>query len=162
MGGLLVAVLAAGAWAWNSNPIRLRDRIFPRNLAVVYDGFLYRSGQIDANLVESTLRDLGVDVIVDLTRDYGESDAGQWREARYAEREGIQRGVYPLRGSGTGEVKQFVAAVAAIARAEDQGLTVLVHCRAGDRRSSAVVATYQLLVRGEPPARAHIEVTLQA
>src|SRR5262245_23792615 len=50
------------AWAWNSQPIKLVDRIFPRNLAAVYPESLYRSGQIAPHLIEGTLEDLRIDL----------------------------------------------------------------------------------------------------
>lgn len=144
--------LGTVAWAWNSKPLRLRDLVFPRRLAEVYPGFLYRSGQIGPSLIEETLRDLGIGVIVDLTgpRD----DEAQAHEREVASRLGVAYHNFTLNGSGTGDIGEYVGAVEVIARAEAQGKRVLVHCRAGDRRTGGVVAAYQTIVRREPWSRA--------
>ena len=152
----ILPVLALAGWAWNSNPINLRDRLFPKHLAEVYPGLLYRSGQIDARLIEDTLRDLGVEVIIDLAADRGSPE--QELERSIADRLGVEYHPFVLGGSGTGEVEAYVDAVATIARAIEASRPVLVHCRAGDRRTGGVIATYQLLVRGDPPERAFEEL----
>ena len=151
-----VSVLAFAAWAWNSSPINLRDRLFPKHLAEVYPGLLYRSGQIDPRLVEETIRDLGIEVIIDLAGDRGSRE--QELERSIAARLGVEYHPFVLGGSGTGAVEEYVEAVATIARAVEATRPVLVHCRAGDRRTGGVIATYQLLVRGEPPERAFAEL----
>ncbi len=143
-------------WAWNSGPLNLRDRIFPRHLAEVYPGFLYRSGQISPGLIEPTLRELGIDVIVDLNGQRGDEE--QMTERETAQRLGIAYHNFTLSGSGTGAVDQYVGAIEVIARAETAGKRVLVHCRAGDRRTGGVVAAYQTIVRKEPWSRAMIEL----
>jgi protein-tyrosine phosphatase len=154
---LLLAAASVMIWAWNSNPIKLRDRIFPRHLATVYPSWLYRSGQLAPNLVESTLAKLKIDVIVDLTHP-SDKDAVRAAELHAANQLGIAHLSFPLDGDGTGDLDHYVGAVAAIARAERGGQRVLVHCVAGDRRTSGVIAAYQMLVRGEPAERAVREI----
>jgi len=145
-----VAVLLG--WMWNSSPFNLKDRIFPKHLYEVYPGFLYRSGQIDARLIEPTLDKLGIDVIIDLG---GESTSqAHATEREVAQRKHIEYLAFRLNGNGDGAVDQYVGAVEAIAHAEQAGHRVLVHCRAGDRRTGGVIAVYQMLVRGEPTPRA--------
>jgi protein tyrosine/serine phosphatase len=143
-------------WAWNSSPINLRDRLFPKHLVEVYPDLLYRSGQIDARLIEGTLRDLDIDLIVDLTGEHGSEEQRVEREV--AKRLGIEYRAFQLGGSGTGDVDQYVGAIEAIDRAVSEQRAVLVHCRAGDRRTGGVVAAYQLLVRGESTERAVEEI----
>jgi protein tyrosine/serine phosphatase len=147
--GTAIVFLAFFCWAYGSAPINLRERIFPKNLAEVESGWLYRSGQIRPNLIEGTLRDLEIDVIVDLTEDFGLRDASQVAEKRAAEQLGITVRRFPLNGSGIGKIERYVGAIAEIARAEREGRSALVHCRAGDRRTGGVIAAYQLLVKGE-------------
>ena len=65
---------------------------------------------------------------------------------------------FSLNGSGTGEVGEYVGAIEVIAKAEAAGKRVLVHCRAGDRRTGGVVAAYQTIVRREPWSRALLEL----
>jgi len=152
----LLIALVAFAWAWNSSPINLRDRLFPKHLAEVYDGLLYRSGQIDGRLLEATLRDLGIRVIIDLTG--AQRRPEQLFEQRVADQLGIEHHIFSLGGSGVGAVDQYVGAVEVMTRAIEARQPVLVHCRAGDRRTGGVVAAYQLLIRGEPVERAREEV----
>jgi len=153
-----VLFVAFFCWAYGSAPINLRERIFPKNLAAVEPGWLYRSGQIRPNLIENTLRDLDIELIVDLTHDLGDRDASQVAERRAAEKLGIEIRRFPLNGTGTGAINHYVGAIAEIARAEREGRRVLVHCRAGDRRTGGVIAAYQILVKGEPVAEAREEL----
>lgn len=153
-----LALVALSAWAWNSRPFNLRDRIFPNHLAEVEPGWLYRSGQIAPNLIEGTLRDLGIDVVVDLSQDYGGRDAAQLAEKAAGARLGVEMLRFPLGGSGTGSIESYVGAVAAIERAKRSGQQVLVHCRAGDRRTGGVLAAYQMLVEGRSAEEARKEM----
>jgi protein tyrosine/serine phosphatase len=153
---MLGLLIGAFAWAWNSAPLDLKDRLFPKHLVEVEPGWLWRSGQIESNLIEPTLRDLGIDLVVDLT--HAKGDRAQAAELEVVDRLGIERVSFPLGGSGTGSIELYAAAVTAIARAEREGRQVLVHCRAGDRRTGGVIAVYQLLVKGEPAERAREEV----
>jgi len=147
-----VCAIAFSVWAWNSSPLNLRDRLFPKHLAEVYPALLYRSGQIDPRLIEQTLRELEIARIVDLTGEHGSEE--QRVEREIAQRLRIEYRSFQLGGSGTGDVEQYVGAIEAIDDSVRRGRPVLVHCRAGDRRTGGVVAAYQLLVRGESSARA--------
>jgi protein-tyrosine phosphatase len=137
----------------------LRERIFPKNLAEVEPGWLYRSGQIRPNLIEDTLRDLDIDVILDLSHDHGARDEMQLAEKRAAEKLGIEIRRFPMNGTGVGEIDDYAGAIAEIARADREGRRVLVHCRAGDRRTGGVIAAYEMLVQGRTAewARAELE-----
>lgn len=155
-GGLLFVVFFC--WAYGSAPINLRERIFPKNLAEVESGWLYRSGQIRPNLIEGTLRDLDIDVIVDLTEDRGRHDDMQLAEKAAAAKLGIEIQRFPMSGTGVGKIEHYADAIAEIARAEREGRHVLVHCRAGDRRTGGVIAAYEILVRGKSVEEARVEL----
>lgn len=150
--------VAAFCWAWGSAPLNLRERIFPTNLVEVERGWLYRSGQIRPNLIEGTLRNLQIDLIVDLTHDRGMRDPRQVAEKLAAEKLGIEVRRFPMSGKGIGTIDQYAGAIGAIAQAGRDGRRVLVHCAAGDRRSGGVVAAYELLVQGVPPDDALAEL----
>ncbi len=160
MAAAAAAVVAASlfAWAWGSAPINLRERIFPKNLAEVEGGWLYRSGQIRPNLIEGTLRDLKIDLIVDLSHDLRGRDASQTAELAAAEKLGIEVQRFPMRGTGIGSVENYVGAIAAIERGRREGKRVLLHCRAGDKRTGGVLAAWQILVRGVSVADARVEL----
>jgi protein tyrosine/serine phosphatase len=153
----LVAV-GVFCWAWGSAPFNLRERVFPKNLAEVEGGWLYRSGQIRPNLIEGTLRELKIDVIVDLTDDFRGKDKLQNAEVAAAQKLGIEIRRFPMRGDGVGTVDRYVGAVAEIARAGREGKHVLVHCRAGDRRTGGVLSAYEVLVKGETVEAAREEM----
>ena len=153
---LVAAVLFA--WAWGSAPINLRERIFPKNLAEVEGGWLYRSGQIKPNLIENTLRDLDIDLIVDLTFDRGNADASQNAEREATAKLGIETRRFPMHGDGVGSIENYAGAINAIASAGREGKRVLVHCRAGDRRTGGVLAAYQMLVEGKSSKDARAEM----
>jgi len=156
------------AWSWNSSPINLRDRLFPKHLARVeptlqspqdiQEGVIFRSGQIAAGLIEETLKDLEIQMVVDLTHNRGDRDADQVAERNAVQQLGIEHENYPLSGSGRGSISTYTEAVAAIARGARSGKRVLVHCRAGDRRTGGVLATYKLLVERASSAEARIEL----
>jgi len=157
--GLAVVLLAAAAWAWNSRPLRLKDRFIPRKLEVVEPGAIYRSGQIDASLVKQVLVDQGIRVIVDLQAPR-EPDVEVDRQAELAAAKelGIRHESHPLAGDGTGDVEVLAAAVASVARARREGLPVLVHCSAGSRRTGSVLFAYLLLVERRPASEAEREL----
>jgi len=157
-GVVLVASVASFCWAWGSAPLNLRERVFPKNLAEVERGWLYRSGQIGPNLIERTLRDLHIDLIVNLTGDSVPLSDAQVAERRAVEKLGIEVHRFPMKGDGVGTIEQYAAAIGVIAGAARAGKNVLVHCAAGDRRSGGVVAMYELLVRGVTPADARQEL----
>ena len=144
------------AWAWNSSPLNLKDRLFPKHLAEVYPGVLYRSGRIDPALLAGVLTERRIDVIIDLTGPQDRPE--QRREIETARSLGVEHHVFRLSGDGTGDIGAYVDAVETIARSVEAKRTVLVHCSAGDRRTGGVVAAYQLLLRGESLERAASEI----
>ena len=151
---LSVVVLGGGVWVWNSDPIHLKDRIFPRKFASV-EPKLYRAAQIDKGLIEGVLREHKIDVIVDLVG--GTPDEDRAAEQRVAAQLGVRDENFPMPGSGMGDVPSYARAVACIKAALDDGHTVLVHCAAGSRRTGGVLAAYELLIRGDRP-KAQLEL----
>jgi predicted protein tyrosine phosphatase len=138
-----------------------QDLYLNKNWGQVEPG-LYRSGLSYPVLTEKFLRKHHVDLIVSLL--YREdSDPSQVAEVRAARDLGIPFLRFPLAGDGMpagGEerIDIHVAAVEAIWRAREEGKTVLVHCAAGAYRTGAVVALYQLLVRGLPPDQVYSQM----
>jgi protein tyrosine/serine phosphatase len=143
---LSVVLLGGGVWVWNSDPIHLKDRIFPRKFAVV-EPRLLRAGQIDKGLIEDVLREHKVDVIVDLVG--GKPDEDRAAEQQAAAKLGVRDENFPMPGSGMGDVQSYARAVACIHHSLQDGQTVLVHCAAGSRRTGGVLAAYELLNRGD-------------
>jgi protein tyrosine/serine phosphatase len=127
---------------------------------LVIPGELYRSGQLSRTLVERELANHGIRVVVDLTaRVPGDSD--QEGELRACGALGIEHHRFPLKGDGTGDIRQYAGAVSRIHAAIQEGKPVLVHCVSGVQRTGGVLASYRLLVRGESPSIIHRELTEQ-
>ncbi len=163
-----VCMIAFLAWAWNSSPINLKDHCFPKHLARVAPAAgthgelrnvqIFRSGQISANLIEETLRALRIQRVIDLTFNDTSRDPDQIAEQQAIQRLAIEHQRFPLEGSGRGSIDVFAQAVAALTSAARSGEPVLVHCRAGDRRSGSVLATYKLLVERASSSEARREL----
>jgi protein-tyrosine phosphatase len=152
---VLTLVLLGGAhWIWNSNPVRLKDRILPREFAQV-EPHLYRSGQIDRGLLEGVLHEHAIDVVLDLQGE--ESGVDQDAERELLVERGVRHVRIPMRGSGMADVDSYARAVATIETSLQAGDNLLVHCTAGGRRTGGVLAAWELLVRGDE-ARANEEL----
>lgn len=149
-GSLGLVILTAAAV--NFDLVRnLRDRFIPKRWGVVVPGKIYRSGQLSQHLVKQTLAAHGIQRVVDLTFD-NPQDPNHTAELAAAAELGIEHRLYPLDSDGTGDVHIYASAVAAVARSEREGKTVLVHCYAGSQRTGGVVALYRLLVLHWTPA----------
>lgn len=155
----LLAVVAVATYilVWDSEYCSIKDHLVPRRFATVVPGELFRSGQIDAGLIEKVLEQNGIKVVVDLTGAVPDSPE-QSAERRAVETLGIEYHRIPLHGDGTGDVANYSDAVATIARAQQSSRPVLVHCSAGDKRSGGVVAAYLLLCKGASAEQAMAEI----
>jgi protein-tyrosine phosphatase len=143
----LVLLAATYVLVWDSEYCSIKDHLFPRRFATVLPGELFRSGQIDPRLIENVLSEHRIAVVVDLTSAVADSPE-QSAERRAVDHLGVEYHRFPLKGDGTGDVGNYAAAVATIARAEQSARPVLVHCAAGDKRSGGVTAAYLLLCKG--------------
>ena len=113
-------------------------------------GRIYRSGQISAPLIKKILTKYNIRVIIDLTS-ADPNDHDKQAEKQAAAELNIKVFRFSMSGNGTGDVNDYVTAVAAIANAEKQNLPVLVHCAAGAQRTGGIIAAYQLLVQKIDP-----------
>ena len=150
----VLAGLVAGPVAWNNG---VRDAVFPKNFGIVEPGRLYRSGQLSRWQVRRVLAENHIARIVALSG-HGGHAADLAAEDRAAAELHVRRDVFPLGGDGTGQVKQYVGAVSAVAAAERDHQPVLVHCIAGAQRTGGVIACYQLLVEHRPTAEVYAEL----
>lgn len=141
---MIAAVLGLSAWIWDA---QIKNRVFAKRWGVVEPGMIYRSGQIDAGLIESQLRDKKIAMVIDLT---GEDPANpdQVAEAAAIKHLGIEQRRFPLAGDGTGDIRSYAGAIATLREQRLAGKPVLVHCSAGSQRTGGVVAAYRILVEG--------------
>lgn len=141
----LSLVAAAFIWLWKD---RLEDRVFPRNWGVVIPGQLYRSGQLSEALLESTLREHKIDLVVDLNQLPPTASRDQHAEIAITESLGVRHVRCELLGDGTGNAASYIEALTLIHEARRRGHRVLVHCTSGAQRAGGVVACYQMLFLG--------------
>lgn len=143
--GLVVAFLYGMVWhEWG-----FKNRMCPKNFDVVEADAIYRSGQIDGDLIWDLLREHEIGVIVDLASDPDDED--EQAEIDVAMALGIRHETYPLTGYGTGDLEMYVRALATMAEARRQGKRVLVHCHGGSERSGATIAFWRVFVQGWEP-----------
>jgi protein tyrosine/serine phosphatase len=127
----------------------LEDRLIPKRWGVVEEGSIYRSGQLHPALVQSTLEDYEIDVIVNMNK-WRLDKPAQAAEEVAADALGLEKARYPMGGDGTGDPEMYVQAVEHVYRAVGQGDRVLVHCTAGAQRTGGVIALYRTLLQGWP------------
>lgn len=148
-------LLAVGFAIWK---LDVEDRLIAKRWGVVEEGAIYRSGQLSRHLIKPMLQQHGIRVMIDLTEE-DRSDEDQRAERWTIAELGLEAHRCPLIGDGTGDIRQYAAAVAAIAEAKRQGKSVLVHCHAGAQRTGGVIAAYRLLVeRTRSPSEVFAEL----
>jgi protein tyrosine/serine phosphatase len=128
--------------------------LVPKNLGVVEEGRLYRSGELTTESTKRVVQAHGIRTIVDL----GAHDPGTPEEAlaqRTAEALGVTRYRFPLFGDGTGDPNEYVRALRVIFDPANQ--PVLVHCAAGAQRTSMCVVLYRNIAQGVPIDEAYAE-----
>jgi len=145
---LVVLLIGGGIWVWEDV---IKYRVIPKRFGVVKDGLVYRSGRLSAALVKRTLAKYGIRKVVDLTHNEPDN-RDQQAEKKAAAELGIEIMRFTLRGDGTGDIKNYARAIAAIVEAERANEPILVHCAAGAQRTGGVIAAYRLLVQKESPS----------
>lgn len=144
---LIALIVGGGIWWWAEN----RHRFYPKRWGEVVPGSIYRSGQLHRDLVEQTLRDHGVDVVVCL-RPHEADHPDHLAEREAVKAMGIEMTELDLVGDGTGDLDHYVTALKTMHERTSDGQQVLVHCAAGAYRTGVAVAYYRLLVQGADPA----------
>lgn len=124
---------------------------------VVEPGLVYRSGRLPLNRAQAVLAENRICVLIDLTEPSPENRF-QPKEREAAAALGIEYYNFPLRGDGTGDIKNYALAIATLHQARASGKTVLIHCAAGAQRTGGVVAAYRVLVEGRSPEAARAEL----
>ncbi len=124
---IVVAVLATAGGAFALWDQVLQDYFVANAFGVVEPGSIYRSGQLSRHLVESTLREHHIKVIVDLTS-AAPDNPDQQAELAAAKELGIDHDRYPMPGDGEGTAEAYTDALTRIAQATRAGEPVLVHC----------------------------------
>ena len=140
-----VSLLVVAILGWDA----IRYDFVPKRLVPVDETFLYRSGQISEAVIGRVMDDYGFDTVIALN-DFNEDRADHRAERDAAESRGVTWLNFPLRGNGTGDPENYVAALKEIHRVRTEGGRVLVHCASGVRRAAGVPSVYRVLVDGDP------------
>ena len=139
-----------------------KNALIPKNFAQVdNEGLLYRSGMLDHRIVEQTLRDNDIDVVLSMTATSSKNpteDRDIQAEVETADRLGIEHQFWPLGGDGTGELEHYIGAIKRMKAAHDAGQSVLVHCAAGSYRTGGMYAIWRLYIDGWSPQRVRDEM----
>lgn len=151
---LVVAVGLTAAVVWRKG---VRDHVVPRRLGEVVPGVLYRSAQIEGNLIDDVIDARGVRTVLNLGVFQGHRAYHDAELAVCAAR-GVEVEQYGLRGDGTGDPAAYVDVVARMKHARDAGEPLLVHCSAGVNRTGAAVALFRILIEHARPADALAEM----
>ncbi len=134
----------------------IEKRFVAKNFGVVESQLIYRSGQIQAGLIEQTLEEKRIRVVVNL-QGVEHDNADQLAEAKAIETFEIESHRFPMAGDGVGTVEKYAQAVALLAKAEKDRVPTLIHCAAGSQRTGGTVAAFRLLVQGATPQAAYDE-----
>lgn len=122
-----------------------RHHIFPRRFAVVEQGQIFRSGQLERGPLNRVLDDHDIRTILVLLNDEPDNPTQQMQAAVTRER-GVEMIRIPMPGNGCAEFDALEAAAAVIERAEHRPL--LVHCAAGVMRTGASLAVWRMNYQG--------------
>ena len=143
--GFAIVFLGGGIYVFDEY---VKWNLFPKRWGVVEEAAIFRSGQLSPTQIQRQVQKHNIDVIVSLMSPLP-GDPAYEAEKNAAEEHGIERHEYPLLGNGTGDIKQYAAAIAKIHESVQAEKIVLVHCAAGTQRTGGVVASYRILVQGK-------------
>lgn len=149
----ILAILVGGPWAYWS----YRETSH-RNLHVVEDGVLYRSGQLTLQGLARVVHDYEIRTVVCLREGEQDSDAA---EEKYCRRWGINHVRIPPRAwSGPYGHVPAEQGLAAFRKVMDNrtNYPVLIHCFAGMHRTGAYCAVYRMDYNGWSNAEALSEL----
>lgn len=150
---LLAIPIGAGAWWFGGGKWMFQ----PKRWGEIEPGLIYRSGQIHPFLIEDTLRDWQIQVVLDLAADEPGRDDHD-TENEVTKRLGIRKvDLFGLDGSGLGDPEIYVRALQEMHAAKQSGTRMLVHCAAGTQRTGGATALYRMFLQGRTGAEAYAE-----
>jgi protein tyrosine/serine phosphatase len=151
---IAIVILALSFWAWEQ---LIKDHVIPKRFGVVEQGAIYRSGRMSSVLVKRVLQKHNIKLIIAL-EPFNPANRDQQAEVDASKELGIEILRFPLRGNGTGEVKNYIKAIAAINQAKKENKPVLVHCAVGAQRTGGVIASYRALFDKWTPEQVYTEM----
>ncbi|MBN8598476.1 MAG: tyrosine-protein phosphatase [Planctomycetes bacterium] len=146
--GSLFAICLLGALAVGSAVFAykaIKPDLWPKRLAEVVPGKIYRSSELSPAAMEHLARETGLKTIIDL----GVAPDGDPRDRRQqlsAQALGIQRYKFNLIGDASGNPNEYLAALRLALNPENQ--PVLIHCATGAQRTSCAIALLRMAAQG--------------
>lgn len=134
--GLLLA--AGGFFLIDQAVNQFRFKYLPKNVAVVREGTLYRSGQLEPKHFESTIEQFHIRTVIQLNPHEG----NQWEET-IARKHGAELISVSMPGTGLGEAEDFDRVMKIVRDPARQ--PILVHCAAGANRTGMVSALFRMM-----------------
>ncbi len=132
-------LLAAGGFFLIDQAVNyFRFEYLPKNVGIVREGVLYRSGQLEPKHFESTLDRFGIRTVIQLNPHVG----NEWEET-LAQRHGAELVSIPMPGTGLGTADDFGRVMEIVTDPARQ--PVLVHCAAGANRTGMVAALFRMI-----------------
>lgn len=133
-----IALAVAGVAAGSKHG---RHYVFAKRFAVVEPGQLYRSGQLKPWPLKRVIDERHIHTVLSLLEDDA-SSTDQANEQAILKQRGVAFVRIPMPGNGRGDFDALDKAAAVIADAQQRPL--LVHCAAGQMRTSAAYAAWRL------------------
>ncbi|MBY0588393.1 tyrosine-protein phosphatase [bacterium] len=119
----------------------IREKRLPKNIAIVREGALYRSGQMEPTHLEEVIKKFHIRTVIQLNPE----PKNQWEED-VARQCGARVVKIPMPGTGRGETDDFARVLEIVRDASQQ--PVLVHCAAGANRTGMACALYRMMDEG--------------
>jgi hypothetical protein len=138
----VAGVLGGGAIVWHKV---VRDYVIPKNFGVVEPGSLYRAGGLTESAMRRVVRDHHIRTIIDLGAFDHQPEREQAMHTLASELD-VDRHVFRLKGDGTGNPNDYVAALRLMNDPANQ--PTLVMCSAGAQRTGAAVILYRHILQG--------------
>lgn len=152
---VIVAVLVGGPWWYKARRTRAS-----RNIHVVREGVLYRSGQLNLDGLRRVIHDHGIRTVVNLREGENPEDRAEEEWARKNDVHFVR--IPPRRwwaSDGTIPAEKGLAAFRAVLD-NPANQPILVHCYAGIHRTGAYCAVYRMDYEGWTNEQALAEMRL--
>ena len=156
---LIACLIAAAIYSIKA----VKYRFIAKRFGVVTPGEVFRSGQISKWMLEPTIKQNNIKVVIGMLGPVPQTKYHDFEVERLPElnvefiRHGLDKNGVGLMGDGTGPIQCYIDALCTIDKLQREGKPCLVHCSAGSARTGVTMAYYQLLLKKQPVKKAYEE-----